>query len=300
MIDTKITPKEFAPLLIAVLGRMTEYTPDKPVHHESTYGPVCKAMGIDEDAFGVSSNGTTKTIHRQIGLAMRQLRDHGMTDYTKRGYWALTLKGVVQARVAAGLKSASEEASDELPLAARSDATAEEDLKSEGAEIFQLPVVGKHHPYSDDPYIRSLAVGRVNCFGAYARRKGVCKGCPIQVNCMSAVSARKAEIAAKLDAEEASALVAAQAQNAERSAKNASVDELIAKASADTSKAKTSSNGGKKGKYVPGKDQEVAPAFAQRETMCVQCDTTVGKDAACTWVQDEGIFHNDCIGQPKQ
>jgi len=288
MTNTKMTPKEFAPHLVAVLGRLTEYTPDKSVHHESTYAPVCTAYGVDEDALGVSSNGTTKGTHRQIGLAMRQLRDHGLTEYAKRGHWALTAKGAAQARADAGLDPQG--GPEEIPEAARADSTAEDEYEYEGAEILHLPVARGHHPYSEDAYIRSLAVERVACFGAYSSRSDTCKACPIQTDCGSAISARKAEIAARFDAAEQAGV--------QIPSKDATVDELIAKASTDETKAKVPARGGKKGKYTPRGDQEVAPAFAQRETVCVQCDEVVAKDAPCTWVQDEGIFHNDCI-EPK-
>ena len=301
MTDTKMTPKEFAPHLVAVLGRLTEFTPGKSVHHESTYAAVCQAFGVDEDALGTSSNGTTKGTHRQIGLAMRQLRDHGVTDYAKRGHWTLTTKGVAQARVDAGLEPLEDETPADDLAAARLDSTAEdiEETEPEGAEVVRLPVAGGRHPYNDDAYIRSLAVEGVGCFGAYSRRSDPCKSCPIQTDCVSAVSARKAEIAAELDAEDAAAAAAAQAQAQTKISKDATVDELIAKASGDGAKAKQSKGGGN-GKYVPRSDQEVAPAFAQRETVCVQCDEVVPKDAPCTWVQDEGIFHNDCIEQGNQ
>lgn len=290
----KMTPKEFAPHLLTVLGRLTEYTPAKDVPHEATYKLVCDAMGVAEDALGMSSNGTTLGTHRQIGLAMRQLRDHGVTDYAKRGHWCLTRKGAQQARTEAGIEPLPEETA---PVAARADATAEDTSEEpEGAEVVRLPVTGGRHPYSDDPYIRSLAVERVTCFGAYSQRSDACGGCPIQTDCLSAVSARKAEIAAQLDAEANAAVARTRAQEQERSVKDATVDELIAKVSGDDAKGKQS-KGGKKGKYVPRSDQETAPAFAQREGVCVQCDEVIPKDAPCTWVQDEGIFHNDCIEQ---
>lgn len=291
----KMTPKEFAPHLLTVLGRLTEYTPGKDVPHEATYKLVCDAMGVAEDALGTSSNGTTPGTHRQIGLAMRQLRDHGITDYAKRGHWSLTRKGAQQARTEAGIELLPEETA---PVAARADATAEDATveEPEGAEVVRLPVAGARHPYSDDPYIRSLAIERVTCFGAFSQRSDACRGCPVQTDCLAAVSARKAEIAARLDAEGAAAVARAQARQEARDAKDASVDELIAKVSGDPAKAKQA-RGGKKGKYIPRSDQETAPAFAQREAVCIQCDEVIPKDAACTWVQDEGIFHNDCIEQ---
>jgi len=299
-----ITPSEFAPHLVAVLGRLTEFTPDKSVPMESTYAPVCEAMGVDEDAMGVSSNGTTKGTHRQIGLAMRQLRDKGVTAYAKRGHWCLTIDGAREARQGAGLTPVPEapEAAPPERVAARTgaaeDVVAEEE---EGAEVVRLPVARGRHPYSDDPYIRSLAVERVPCFGAYSRRSDVCKECPLVPDCQGAVSARKGEIAAQMDAQEAKAREDAERREQARLAKHATVDELIQKVgNEDSPKHQARTKGGAKGRFAPRSTQDVADAFAQRETECIQCHEIIPEDDPCLWVQDEGIFHIECVEPPEE
>jgi hypothetical protein len=300
----KMTPKDFAPHLVAVLGKLTEYMPGKSVPMAQTYGPVCEAMGIDEDSLGSSPNHTSKGTHRQIGLAQRQLRDHHLTEYTKKGHWALTRKGAAEAREAAGLPplddGAGTDASD-LAAAARADGTAEDISESEGAEIVRLPVAGNTHPYSDDPYIRSLAIESLGCFGAHSSRSDTCKVCPVSTDCVGAVSARKGELAAQMEADEAAAKDAEATRLGAEGVKDASVDELIDKMNDDPdTKQRARTQGGKSGKFQPREDQDVAPAFAQRESQCNQCNEVIPEDDACMWVQDEGMFHNECVEAPTQ
>lgn len=38
-----------------------------------------------------------------------------------------------------------------------------------------------------------------------------------------------------------------------------------------------------------------APARAMRESPCPACKKPVLVDADCLWVQDEGVFHPDCV-----
>jgi hypothetical protein len=157
------------------------------------------------------------------------------------------------------------------------------------------------HPYSDDPYIRSLAIENAECFGAFSSRSTICKGCPIQTDCLGAVSARKGELAAQLHEADALAVTRAKASADASATKDASVDELIDKMKDDPdTKQQARTPGGKKGKFRPRPDQDVANAFAQRESVCIQCDEVIPEDDACMWVQDEGIFHNECVeAKPK-
>lgn len=290
----KLTPKDFAPRLLAVLGRLTEFRPDKSVEMTQTFAPVLEAMDLTEDALGTSSNGTTPQTHRQIGLAMRQMRDHGLTTYAKRGYWALTDEGIKEALADAGITPPS----DEELAAARADATAEDAETSSGDGGVVVQLTGQRgHPYSDDPYVRSLAADQTPCFGAHSTRSDTCKACPLAAECLRAVDARKAEIAVGLDADEARRAQEAK-ERAEREAeKDATVDELIAIMPENGSSGGTTGRFGKKGRYKPAADQDIAPAFAQRESTCYQCQEQIPEDSDCTWVQDIGMFHNECVEQ---
>jgi hypothetical protein len=48
-------------------------------------------------------------------------------------------------------------------------------------------------------------------------------------------------------------------------------------------------------KLVLKENQEALPAFAQRAAVCTGCKGDIPKDDPCLWVQDKGIFHEDCV-----
>jgi hypothetical protein len=283
----KMTPKDFVPHLTHVLADLSGGQPGVAVPMGDTFDPVCGRMGISVEEFGESEHGksTRKTpwVHRQIGLAFRQMRDKGLGEYAKKGHWALTSAAF------AGMDGAS------VPIAAKSQATDDVDDADEGGEVIMISSnnAQQEHPYSDDPYIRGLAIAQTKCLGAYSKRSDVCKGCPLRHDCIVAIGARKAEIAAELEAEEQAAKSAAENAAKKKAKQNASIDELMA--SIGDEKAAKKAAFGKNGKFKPSRDQNVAEAFAQRESFCVQCGEKVAEGAECSWVEGEGIFHNECI-----
>lgn len=291
----RMTPKTFAPHLLVALGELTEYEANVSVPMEETFKPVCARMGIEED-YGGETAGGYKFTHRNIGLAFRQhVRGKGLGDSPKKGHWMLTQQGVDEARQIAGVAAPEVEDDDhdeteEMPAAARADATAEDNDEDDGADVLNLPV---RHPYSDDPYIRSLAIASVPCFGAWSKRSDACSGCPIASDCRAQVGARKAEMAAELEAEEA-ARIAKEKADAERDAKKAqSVGELIESAAREEG----SSQAGKKGKFKPAAGQEFADATATRGSVCLQCGEKIPKGEPVKWCSDEGIFHVGCFDE---
>lgn len=272
----KMTPKDFAPHLLAVIGELAENRPEVAVPMESTFAPVCKRMKIRVEDFGESEHGSgdnkTPWVHRQIGLAFRQLRDKGFGSYEQRGQWALTQAGIDE-------------------LLSPEDAGAESEERDE--KIVHLHATNSAHPYSDDPYIRGLAVEQTPCFGAYSVRSNVCKECRLSAECLVAVDLRKAEIAADLEREEIAARKAAEAKKKKKEQQDQSIDELMEAMGSDGS-----SGTGPKGRYKPPPDAIISTAFAQREGICAQCNEKVVQNNACVWIEGEGIFHPSCIELP--
>lgn len=284
----KMTPRDFVPHLLTVLADLTQQTPGLSVPMQETYDPVCHRMGIKVADFGKSEHGTegnkTPWVHRQIGLAFRQIRDNGLGEYAKRGHWALTQAGVDQL--------ADEKA--EAPSAATLAAAKVQAQEDDESNVVQLTGSGNEHPYSDDPYIRGLAVARTECFGAYSSRSDVCKACLLRDDCVEAVAVRKAQIAADLERDELAARQAAQAQKKKKDQQNASIDELMRTMEGDDTK-----TFGKMGKFQPLPEQVVTTAEAQRESICGQCSEQIPENQECFWVEGEGIFHPDCINAPE-
>jgi hypothetical protein len=288
----KMTPKDFVPHLLIVLADLTKHEPGVSIPMQETYDPVCGRMGISVSDFGKSEHGTegnkTPWVHRQIGLAFRQIRDNGLGEYAKRGHWALTQAGLDQ------LTSEKAEVPSAATLAAaKAQARAEDD--ADDSNVVQLQDDQSEHPYSDDAYIRGLAVERTPCFGAHSVRSDVCKGCLLRDDCVSAVSIRKAQIAADLEREEMVAKKAAEARQKKKDQQNASIDELMAKMDAGTDDDKTF---GKMGVYEPSPGELVSSASAHRETICAQCNEQIPENQDCYWVEGEGIFHPECINAP--
>ena len=54
-------------------------------------------------------------------------------------------------------------------------------------------------------------------------------------------------------------------------------------------------SGTRESKYKVKDGADVAPAIAQRATVCLQCRELVKEGTNCTWVQDEGVFHLHCV-----
>jgi len=294
MTTKRMTPKDFAPHLLAVLAELTEYEANISVPMEETFKPTCDRMGIDETYGGETSHGSFFT-HRTIGLAFRQqIRGKGLGDQAKRGHWMLTQAGVNQARENAGLDpvapSEKEEVEEEMLTAARADAAEETDDEKD-AEVLHLPVPGVKHPYSDDAYIRSLAIESVSCFGAWSSRSEACKDCPIASDCTLQVGVHKAELAANLQAEEEEQLVRQKAKAEAAAKKNESVSELVSKMSQEDA----ATRGGTKGKFKPTSGQDFADAKASRETVCIQCGEKIYKGDPIKWCSGEGIFHTACF-----
>lgn len=297
MAKNRMTPKDFAPHLLAVLAELTEFTANISVPMTETYAPVCNRMGISEDHEGETSGGY-KFTHRNIGLAFRQhIRGKGLGEQVKKGHWMLTEEGVKAAREETGDEAETETDETDNLVAARVDAAEEIETESEPeleemAEVLKLPVAAKH-PYSDDPYIVSLAIESVPCFGAWSNRSDACRECPIARDCLVQVGVVKGTIAAELEAEETERLRREAKQAEEAANKSRSVSELIGFLE-EEDQAPVSTRG-KSGKFKPQPGQDFASANATRESVCLHCGEKIEKGTPVKWCADEGIFHEECF-----
>ena len=179
-----VTQKTFQPHLLVVMGEMSEWTADVEVNSEKTFKPVCERMGIAEDAYGSPENHPSLWTHRLIGFAMKNMRNHGWSQYGARGIWSLTEAGVAEAKrlrdggdpdADADDSDMSEEEEDPLMIEVARTAAADE-----GAKVLPLDtgLVGAPlHPYHDDPYLRALALKATPCVGAFTANSPICKEC---------------------------------------------------------------------------------------------------------------------------
>jgi hypothetical protein len=295
MAKLNLTPKDFAPHVLAVIGEMTDLTPGVVVAMERAYGPVCARMNIDPDEFGIAAGKTLPVVHRKIQLAMRQLRDNGLTEYPVRGQWSLTERGRATLTEMGDLEEA--EHVEHVFVAAREETEHAQEEMAPREESNVVRINTGRHPYSDDPYIRGLAIERTACFSAFSSRSEVCRACPLQRDCIAAAGVTKAEIGAELlrEAEEARRLEAE--RQAKKVRQNASIDELMASQETEARRqpaGKTTSGD----KFKPTAEHKVNDATAQKEGLCAKCQGTVPEGSACYWVESIGIFHPNCIETP--
>lgn len=282
-----ITQKTFQPHLLVALGELTNFTASTSVRFTETYAPVCKLMGISEDEYGTCRTHGKPWTHRLIGLCFRSLRDKGLGEYEKKGYWALTKMGVQKAREEAGVEFVEEtvEVEPEVevvsPAPVHTAARTQVAVESNEGSVVRLPTV---HPYHADPYIRSLAIDSTGCFGSLSTRSETCKTCPLSGDCHNAVLAKKSKIAADLEALDRRTAEAKAAKAKAKETKNESIDELISGFDeVSKSKTKQSSNAKKKSK-----------ATAQRDGVCCRCNGKINKGEDCYWSKGDGIFHLTC------
>lgn len=288
----KPTQATFQPHLLAVLGTLTDFTPGQAVPMGETYAPVCERLGISEDEYGMTSNGKYVVTHRLIGLAMRTMRDKGLGEYAKKGHWSLTVPGVAESQAVLGIEPEPEvEAEPEVPVAmvAKVAAVAVEEFvvpeepKPEN-KVVHLPVAKPVHPYSDDPYIRSLAISQIKCFGAHSSRSGTCKTCPLLNDCMQAVSVNMAHIASLLDAGDDPTEIVAKATEASET--KVAIDQLIESADEDVTPGD---------KFVITKAMVTTKGKQKVEQLCSHCMKQIKQGSDGVWVHSSGVYHPSCV-----
>jgi hypothetical protein len=285
----KPTQATFQPHLLAVLGTLTGFTAGKEhaVPMGETYAPVCERMGISENEYGETPDGKYVVTHRLIGLAMRTMRDKGLGEYAKKGYWSLTPAGVAASQKENGVEPEPEvEAEPEVPVIAAKTALApvEPTVAPEKPKVVHLPVQKQVHPYSDDPYIRSFAIGQIKCFGAFSKKSGTCKTCPLNADCQQAVAVSMAHFAALLEAGDDPAEIVDKAL--EESELEAAMTQLVESVE-DPEPA---------GDKFVITDGMVTTAGKQKvEQLCVHCMKKIPQGADGVWVHNKGVFHPGCV-----
>jgi hypothetical protein len=165
--------KDFREPLLWTLGALTDFTPFRAVRLTETYGPICELKKIKADDFGQLEG--KPAVHQWIQWAYRDLKNQGYASSQdsagiglRRGWWALTQKGVDKAREHSGVDPEDKEPEPE---------TVEEEKVEE--------VVGEetYEGYHPDPYIRALATEQTPCFGHFDSTESVCNKCLLKVEC---------------------------------------------------------------------------------------------------------------------
>jgi DNA-binding transcriptional ArsR family regulator len=257
--------------LLAVLGELSDFDVGQGVKMEATFGPVCARIGVKEDQFGTSAHGTLQT-HRSISLAMRSMRDRGLTDYVRKGVWRLTPTGV------SCLHRTQDGIAVEVDAKAMSEA---------------VPLMLDDNPYAD-PYIRSLAVVRTPCFGGWLPANKVCAACRLAPVCVEARWLHKAEIAAEILAEEKTD-AHARATMAKKSAK---IDSSVAELIQTIQDLGGHVRGSPQKPYRLGHGETTREAVIDLDSLCEHCGGQMPAKSRALWIKSKGIFHPGCVFQP--
>jgi hypothetical protein len=287
----KPTQATFQPHLIAVLGTLTDFVPGVAVPMGETYAPICERLGISEDEYGNTSDGKYVVTHRLIGLAMRTMRDKGLGEYAKKGHWTLTAAGCLESQSILGIEPEIEaEPEPEVPVAMVAKVAAVEVEEfvippEPESKVVHLPVQKPVHPYSDDPYIRSLGISQIKCFGAHSARSSTCKTCPLKADCLQAVSVNMAHIAALLDAGDDPQEIVAKATEATEIGH--AIDQLIE--SVDTAPEEPGD------KFVITKAMVTTTGKQKVEQLCSHCMKTISQGSDGVWIHSKGVFHPGCV-----
>jgi hypothetical protein len=275
MAKNKVTASNFYPHLLAIMGKMTDFTPGVPVVFSDTFKPVCDRMGIAENSLGMYEPTNSVKTHHLIGLAFRTMRSKGLGFYEKRGVWMLTQEGVLESKKVQGMSMEDdltpEDQGPVLHAAKVQDLVeGEEDSKD---VVVRLPRIPQYH---GDAYIRSLAIEQTPCFGSYSSRASVCGTCPLAQECEARMFLEKSLLAEGLEGQETN-------PNKVSRPENESIDDLIASFDKESSQTAT-----------PTPEVGKSKSKAHRDSLCIKCNKTISKGDSCFWVKNQGLMHLAC------
>lgn len=279
MTDTKRpTAKDFQDVLLMVLGNLTSRRTAAPC--KETYQPICEIKGITLDQFGLVTPGSKQTwVERTIQEAFKALVRKGYGERKSKGSWGLTV---------AGMARAEELKADEGVITPMGNA---DTVVESSPEIFQAPV-GKV-VYHEDPYIQEVAANNTPCFGKSRTKGGDCDTCPLERECLNALSTNLIVFARQLAADDA---VRAQAALPPPPAATPPAKPAV---TPPAKPAATIPAGSGKIKLPEGHVEIQVPA----KGICVTCGQEIPKGEKVIWVRGDkagkapGMYHLTCYSK---
>ena len=162
------------------------------------------------DSWGIMPTKAYPRGKRAVTLAASKLRDLGLMESPKRGYYSLIDNGT----------SAVEAADVETPVPTKTE-TAEVtstptavDVETTEGVVWTPPSLDPNEgaaPYMADLALAKMAINGSRCFGAWSDRSPSCDGCPLAHMCAEASTADLAEVVADLDRQTEAEVKAAKA-----------------------------------------------------------------------------------------
>lgn len=167
-----MTPSAFREPVLQALRALSGNAPGVGVPARDVTDLVFQTLGVDDPDPKVRNNANF--------CATQLLKGQGFLETPTRGIWALTPQGVKGSPVEALLSQGATLPPVDQPAPHRAPSPWEDDTV--GASIYLLPVTDS---YSDDPYIRSLAIHQTPCFGNHTEGSPICDCCPVAGSCRS-------------------------------------------------------------------------------------------------------------------
>lgn len=135
---------------------------------------------------------------------------------------------------------------------------------------------------TDDPYLLSLQVSSVPCYGHFSDRSNFCSECPIRIGCFEQIKTQLAQMQhtfALQEAEEARLASTVPASYTDQDDGTPEPPKRAKKPVANVA-------------YDTSKAEDI---IATLETACVVCGNLIQKNEDCKWIAGVGVFHLACF-----
>ena len=307
-----MTAKDFQGPLMSALYALSNGQPKTAIWFKDAYQPVMDLMGIATlDAHGKTSGGKEQ-VAQWIQWAYKNLKRTGQVEDTGRGKWALSAKGVAEAKT---MTTTAQAVTTSTPATAPGQvsspvtpATAPGQVSATAPGQVSSPVTpgNGNGTYHADAYIRTLGAAATACFGNYSHKSDTCQRCPIQGPCINFLAAELSRLTSVLNRED------------EAEVQRLAAIEARKQADADRAKAAAA-----RPAAAPARPTAAAPApapvgnfdwsawavdaardlIAKAESTCPNCNKPVKKGQKAMWLRAVKVvggrkkavlFHKEC------
>ncbi len=283
-----MTAKDFQGPLMSALYALSNGQPKTAIWFKDAYQPVMDLMGIATlDAHGKTSGGKEQ-VAQWIQWAYKNLKRTGQVEDAGRGKWALSTKGVAEAKTMTTT----------APTPTATPAPTPSTGVSSPVTTGQVEAV-----YHADAYIRMLAAESTPCFGNYSHKSGTCGRCRLQGPCINFLASELSRLKDVLKREDEQAAQQKAAQAAAKARANAPRPATPAATPAAAPAASAGAFDWSKWQIDGARN-----LIAKAESKCPRCNKPVKKGQKAKWLRAKQntdgrkkavLFHKEC-GPPEK
>jgi hypothetical protein len=300
---TRMTAKQLRDPLLKALGNLTGLKAGEVVSQADAINEVLSDLGVDPEAWGQDSHGRNVTALNIQQAFNRMLRKQGDGEAAGRGKWTLTDKGVKAARLLVGDVAGDEDdtdlddlldAMDDDGAGTQTGAAAVNDAPNSTGLSWSLG--DQVNTYSDDAYIRGIAVESTPCFGHYSARSSVCANCPISGGCKAVVITNMASVSARLrKRDEEAALRAAKPTPEPATPAPTPSDDADEDISSLLDLINDDDNWSEGDDSDDGIPSNAKPYTVQVPSKCRHCKGKLSIGDEAYQIPQQGVYHKDCV-----